>query len=84
MDPLLDFLQWPAMVTTLLAAWLVGSQARRKRNVGFWCFIVSNLLWAAWGWHAHAYALIALQAGLFALNLRGAHKSDPAAGPAAR
>ena len=77
MDAFLDALQWPAMITTLLAAWLVASQSRRKRSWGFWCFIVSNLLWAAWGWHDGAYALIALQVGLFVLNLRGAKKNDP-------
>ena len=53
------------------------SQSRRKRGWGFWCFIASNLLWAAWGWHDGAYALIALQVGLFLLNLRGAKKNDP-------
>ncbi len=78
MEALLDALQWPAMAVTLAAAWLVASQSRRRRNWGFWCFIVSNLLWVAWGWHAQAYALIALQFGLFALNLRGARKNQPA------
>jgi hypothetical protein len=77
MDELLNALQWPAMAVTLVAAWLVGSRSKRKRSWGFWCFIVSNVLWAVWGWHAQAYALIALQAGLFALNLRGAEKNDP-------
>jgi hypothetical protein len=42
-------LQWPAMATTLLAAWLVASQSKRKRSVGFWVFIVSNVLWTIWG-----------------------------------
>jgi hypothetical protein len=78
MDTLLNAVQWPAMVTTLAAAWLVASQSRGKRNWGFWCFIVSNVLWVIWGWHAQAYALIALQVGLFALNLRGARKTEPA------
>jgi len=77
MDTLLNALQWPAMAATLLAAWLVASQAKRKRNWGFWCFIVSNALWVAWGWHDHAYALVLLQVGLFALNVRGARKNDP-------
>lgn len=77
MNELLDALQWPAMLTTLVATWLVGSQQRHKRNWGFWCFIASNLLWAIWGWHDGAFALIALQVGLFALNLRGAWKNDP-------
>ena len=78
MDALLDALQWPAMVVTLLAAWLVGSQSKLKRNWGFWMFIASNVLWTAWAFHAQAWALIALQAGLFVLNLRGARKNEPA------
>lgn len=72
----LDLLQWPAMAVTLVATWLVGSRTRRRRVVGFWCFVASNLLWVGWGWHAHAWALIALQAGLFALNLRGVSKTE--------
>ena len=75
-DTLLNLLQWPAMAVTLMAAWLVGSRRPRRRSWGFWLFIVSNLLWIAWGWHDRAYALIALQAGLFVLNLRGAQKND--------
>jgi hypothetical protein len=78
MDTLLNAVQWPAMIATLAAAWLVGSQSKSKRNWGFWCFIVSNVLWAIWGWHDQAYALVALQVGLFALNLRGVKKTEPA------
>jgi hypothetical protein len=73
----LNALQWPAMVVTLTAAWLVASQSMRKRTFGFWCFVASNILWIAWGVHAQAYALIALQVGLFVLNLRGVRKNDP-------
>ena len=73
---MLDLLQWPAMLTTLVAAWLVGSSSKRQRNHGFWWFVASNILWAVWGWQAHAYALIVLQAGLFVLNVRGAKKSE--------
>jgi hypothetical protein len=73
---LLNALQWPAMVITLTAAWLVASQSTRKRTIGFWCFVASNILWIAWGVHAQAYALIALQIGLFVLNLRGVRKND--------
>jgi hypothetical protein len=74
-DNLLTAMQWPAMGVTLLAGWLVGSQSKRRRNIGFWCFILSNVLWIVWGWHDGAYALIALQVGLFLLNLRGAQKN---------
>jgi len=37
---------------------------------------LSNVLWVAWGWHAHAYALILLQFGLAALNISGAAKNS--------
>ena len=72
----IDLLQWPAMAVTLAAAWLVASQKKERREAGFWVFIASNLLWIAWGWHDQAWALIGLQVGLFALNLRGARKND--------
>jgi hypothetical protein len=72
-----DWLQWPAMAVTLLAAWLVGSRDRRRREIGFWVFLASNLLWIAWGWHDGAWALIALQVALAALNIRGIEKTEP-------
>lgn len=70
-------LQWPAMVVTVAAAWLVASRQRRKRTAGFWCFLLSNVLWGVWGWHQSAYALIVLQVFLAATNLRGVYKNDP-------
>ena len=73
---LLDLLQWPAMVTTVAAAWLVGSRAAHKRAIGFWCFLASNLLWVVWGWHDQAWALVGLQFFLAALNIRGVHKNE--------
>jgi hypothetical protein len=77
LDPqLLDAVQWPAMAVTLVAAWLVASTRKSRREAGFWWFIASNILWIAWGWHAHAWALIALQVGMFAMNVRGAVKND--------
>ena len=71
-----DLVQWPAMLLTVLAAWLVGSRSARKRNVGFWVFLASNVLWVVWGWHARAWALIILQICLAVLNIRGAKKND--------
>lgn len=78
MSELIDALQWPAMAITLVAAWLVGSLSRHKRTWGFWFFVLSNVLWVAWGWHDHAWALIGLQVGLFLFNLRGVLKNDDA------
>ena len=79
MDLLLDAIQWPAMAVTLLASWLVASSNERSRERAFWCFMASNVLWVVWGWHDGAFALIALQVGLFALNIRGARKTEEAA-----
>jgi hypothetical protein len=73
---LIDLLQWPAMVVTLVAAYLVGARHARRRIVGFWTFILSNLLWVAWGIHDEAWALIALQTGLCAMNIRGIMRND--------
>ena len=75
-DTILNAIQWPAMAATLFAAWLVGSTDAQRRAFGFWCFIASNVLWCVWAWHDRAWALIALQVGLFVLNLRGAHKNE--------
>lgn len=72
----LDYLQWPAMLVTVVAAWLVASAHRRRRKVGFWVFLASNLLWIAWGLYAQAYALILLQVCLAATNLRGTHRNE--------
>ena len=73
-------LQWPAMIVTVVAAWLIASQHKRKREIGFWCFLLSNALWAVWGWHVSAYALIVLQVALAILNIRGAYKNEPRSG----
>ena len=70
-----DAIQWPAMLVTVVAAWMVASQRKYKRNWGFWLFLLSNVLWIVWGWHDEAYALIALQVCLAALNIRGVKKN---------
>ena len=69
-------MQWPAMLATVLAAWLVGSDQERRRSAGFWVFLASNVLWILWGLHDGALALIALQLALAALNIRGVFKTE--------
>ena len=71
----LDLIQWPAMVVTVAAAWLVASDSESKRNWGFWLFMASNVLWIVWGVHSSAYALITLQVCLAVMNIRGATKT---------
>jgi hypothetical protein len=72
----MQHLQWPAMAATLLSAWLVAAQSKKWRQWGFYVFLLSNVLWLAWGWHDHAWAIIVLQFGLAVLNIRGAAKND--------
>lgn len=73
---MLDLIQWPAMIVTLLASWCVAGQSDRMRNYGFWLFLASNALWLVWGFHTSAFALVALQLGLAAMNIRGAYKTE--------
>ena len=74
---LTNLIQWPAMGVTVIAAWLIASSNEKKRKVGFWVFLVSNVLWIWWGLHASAFALIVLQLCLAAMNIRGAAKIEP-------
>jgi hypothetical protein len=76
---MLDLVQWPAMAITVLAAYLVASRSARRREVGFWVFLASNIAWIVWGVHAGAYALIVLQIALAILNIRGVHKNEQVA-----
>ena len=72
----INYLQWPAMIVTVIAAWLIASQAKHKRLIGFWCFLLSNVLWVIWGWSTQAYALIVLQVALAVMNVRGVAKNE--------
>lgn len=71
----MNLVQWPAMVVTVVASWLVASTVEGKRNAGFWVFLLSNVMWVVWGFHSVAPALITLQLCLMAMNIRGAIKS---------
>jgi hypothetical protein len=73
----LDLVQWPAMMVTILAAWLVASPRKSRRSAGFWVFLTSNALWVIWGVGAAAWALVLLQVALAVMNVRGVRKNDP-------
>jgi len=75
----LDAVQWLAMAATVAAAWLVAGQRKYQRRAGFWIYLLSNVLWVVWGWHDEAWALVALQFCLAALNMRGIGKNEPGA-----
>lgn len=75
----IDWLQWPAMLATLAAAWLVGAHSEIRRNWGFWVFLLSNALWIVWAVYSGSWALLVLQLGLAIMNVRGAKKTADAA-----
>jgi hypothetical protein len=76
MYDVIGLLQWPAMAASLLAAWLVGSRSARRRLLGFWVFLFSNLLWVVWGFQDDAWALIVLNCCLAVTNVRGILKNE--------
>ncbi|MES2415343.1 MAG: hypothetical protein V4614_16200 [Pseudomonadota bacterium] len=73
---LINLLQWPAMAVTIAASWLVASDSKGRRNWGFWVFMASNVLWVVWGVYSGAPALVVLQLGLAAMNIRGVLKTE--------
>ena len=65
---LFDWIQWPAMVITVIASVMIGVARKFKRNCGF--LLSSHKAWVIWesGWRA---ALIVLQVALAALTSGG-------------
>lgn len=39
----MDAAQWTAFAASVLAAWLVGSNDARRRNMGFWVLLFTNV-----------------------------------------
>lgn len=74
----LDLMQWPAMIASVAAAWLIASQQELRREIGFWIFLASNILWIVWGVHDQAWALVVLQVFLGGMNVRGIIKNERA------
>ncbi|HIG75741.1 MAG TPA: hypothetical protein EYQ24_14525 [Bacteroidetes bacterium] len=68
------------MAVTVGAGWLVASDLQPRRLWGFALFLVSNVLWVAWGVHAAAWALVVLQGFLAVTNVRGVADNRAASG----
>ena len=72
----INWMQWPAMVVSVTAAWLVAAQSKKRRMQGFWWFLASNVLWIIWGISTRAWALVVLQVALAVMNCRGLAKNE--------
>jgi len=66
-----DFLQWPALVLSIVGAYYVASDNARHRLVGFWLFLLSNFAWAFWGIGAMAWAVVISQVLFMFTSCRG-------------
>ena len=76
-----DLLQWPALLGLTAAVWLMSAGTARRRSAGAALAVAASALWAVWGWHASAWALVVLPLALAAVALfRRAEGSPPADG----
>lgn len=64
------------MGVTVAAAWFVASGKQLRRKIGFWLFLVSNLLWVTWGIYTRAWGLVSLQICLAGMNVRGEKRNS--------
>ncbi len=64
------------MAASIAAAYLVGSGDKKRRNIGFWVFLLSNVLWLGWAIPEQAWALVVLQLALGVMNVRGMAKTE--------
>ena len=71
-----NWLQWPALLVTVISTWMIASKSESHRKFGFWGSLVANVLWTRWGVGAGALAVIALQVLLAVTNVRGLLKVD--------
>jgi hypothetical protein len=61
------YLDWLAMVLSLLAVWLLGN----KNRWGFASFVLANLTWLAVGSIAGSYGIVVGNIAFLIMNTRG-------------
>ncbi len=75
---LIGLVQWPAMIVTIAAAWLIASTQRGRRNAGFWLFLLSNVLWVGVDPARRCAGADRTAGGPGDMNIRGALKTETA------
>ncbi len=66
-------LEWAGCATGLLGAWLLALN-NRLSGWGFAAFLVSNVLWIAFGVATGAAGLVVMQVGFTATSLLGMYR----------
>lgn len=66
---------WLAMCLTFSAIYLLGNKSRK----GFVVMMLGHLCWTAIGIWAHSYAMVIVNLGFFAMNVRGFTRWAPTA-----
>jgi hypothetical protein len=70
---LVNALEWAGCATGLLGAWLLALN-NRLSGWGFAAFLVSNVLWIAFGVATGATGLVVMQVGFTATSLLGVYR----------
>ncbi len=73
-----NWLQWPAMIISVVSTWLIASKSEGYRKVGFFGNLAGNAVWIMWSVGSGAIAVIVLQILLAVTNIRGVVKADEA------
>jgi hypothetical protein len=71
-----NWLQWPAMIITVVSTWLIASKSETHRKAGFLGSLAANAVWIMWAVGSGALAVIALQVLLAFTNIRGVLKAE--------
>ena len=68
---MLQVVEWIAVTLAFAGAGLVTSLGRRKRMVGFVCYLAANALWIGWAMYMGVFSQITMYAGFSALAIIG-------------
>lgn len=65
-------IEWIAMVITFIGTALTTSLDTPIRAYAFSILLISNTMWAVWGWKAEEYPILFTYVGYFIINAYGA------------
>lgn len=69
---MLEFMQWPALMFSVVGSWYLSDKTARHRSIGFFLFLLANFCWIAWGCVTpNAYGLILTQMYYIVTSFRG-------------
>lgn len=61
-----DVLSWGGCALLLIGLKLIGD----KKVLGFWVALAAELVWIAWGFRTHGYALVTMSSVILGMYVR--------------